>query len=519
MTFATNSSLKNAPSQKTRSDIVWLLWFVVLMGVTAVVGLAMYLFTASFSTISWLLYLIGIIVIIYEPRYGIYLIVFFSLAGDFVMMPWYPFNKNFSSNETLLFLHNAVIFSPLEFYLTLTFASWLGRAFMQRNLKFYKGDLFWPTLSFVTFVAFGLVYGIGTGGNLNTALWSARSIFYMPMLLILISNLFTKREHVSNLMWVAMIALCLEGFMGVYIYFVELGRDLSLVEDITEHSAAIHMNTLFVFTAAVWLYKGSWAKRFILPFMIPPVFLTYLATQRRAAFVALFIALAFMAVFLYQESRKVFFVIMPIVGIVGILYLGAFWNSSGAIGLPAQAIKSIIAEDDASEADRSSNVYRDLENINSNYTIHQRPLTGIGFGQPFYMLVTLPDISTFVWWEFITHNSIAWVWMKTGVGGFFTMMFLVGISITLGIRVLWRMPHDDMSAIAATAVLYIVMHFIYAYVDMSWNVQNMVYLGVMLGFVNRMEYIVDQPIPIKHKRWSWQPDPLPPSGLLPLFNE
>ena len=303
-----------------------------------------------------------------------------------------------------------------------------------------------------------------------------------------------------------MLALFFEGLIGTYVYFVVIGRDLSQVGEITEHSAAIHMNTLFVFTLAVWLYKGSWSKRLLLPLMALPVALTYLATQRRSAFIALFIALGLMALLLYRESRKVFFIIVPIVALIGVMYLAAFWNRSGALGLPAQAIKSVIAEDQASAKDQSSNIYRIIENINASYTIHLRPLTGVGFGQPFHFFVPLPDISSFIWWEYITHNSIAWIWMKTGVGGFFAVMFLVGTAVMTGVRVLWQMPRNDMSAIAATAVLYIIMHFIFAYVDMSWGVQNMIYMGVTLGLINRLEYLVNQPIPTQPKRWTWQPD-------------
>ena len=507
MTFAsTDIRLKSVPAKRLWATVTWAFWFLGVMGITAVIALFMLMFGASPAMIGWLIYLIGIIAILYEPRNGIYMIVFFALAGDAAMVPWYPFNKNFSSIESLFYLHNALIISPLEAYLALTVGSWLGRAVVQRQFKFYAGKLFIPVFVFLAFIVFGLAYGIGTGGNVNVALWESRPIFYMPVMFVLVSNLFTKRAHANYLMWAIMSALFVEGLIGTYVYFVVLGRDLSLVGEITEHSAAIHMNTLFVFAAAAWLYRGSWRKRLLLPLMALPVFLTYLATQRRAAFIALFIALGLMTLLLYRESRKVFFVIVPLVGLVGLLYLAVFWNRQGALGLPAQAIKSVVAEDQASAKDRSSNVYRDIENINASYTIHLRPLTGVGFGQPFHFLVPLPDISTFVWWEYITHNSVAWIWMKTGMGGFLALMFLVGTAVMTGIRVLWQMPRDDMSAIATTAVLYIIMHFIFAYVDMSWDVQNMTYMGIALGLINRLEYLVAQPIPPRPKRWPWQTD-------------
>ncbi|MCZ7672774.1 MAG: O-antigen ligase family protein [Chloroflexi bacterium] len=146
-----------------------------------------------------------------------------------------------------------------------------------------------------------------------------------------------------------------------------------------------------------------------MPLMVPVVALTYVATQRRAAFLTLVIALSLLAIILYKENRLAFWLIMPPLALMGILYIGAFWNNTGAIGMPAQAVKGFIAPDQASEANRGSDIYRILENFNSGYTIHARPLTGVGFGQKFYMAVQLPDISFFEFWEYITHNSIMWI--------------------------------------------------------------------------------------------------------------
>jgi hypothetical protein len=49
------------------------------------------------------------------------------------------------------------------------------------------------------------------------------------------------------------------------------------------------------------------------------------------------------------------------------------------------------------------------------------------------------------------------------------------------------------------------MHFIYAYVDISWEAQSMIYVGAMMGLLNSMERIVAGPIPHPRKNWSRQP--------------
>lgn len=470
-------------SQKLRGAVTWLLWFAAILGVTAVLGLFMVRRGPSIETAVWLLYLTGALLILYRPRYGLYIILFCTLVGDAFLMPWYPFTKNFSSPESLLYLHNALIINPLESYIVLTFVSWLGRGAMERKIRFYASEIFWPAVAFLAFVVLGLLYGIGTGGNLNIALWEARPLFYLVAMLVLASNLITERAHVSHLLWAAMAALLVEGLVGSSYFLVTLKGSLAGVDRITEHAAAVHMNTLFILVLAAWLYQASWVKRLALPLMVPAVALTYLATQRRAAFLTLGIALVLLAVALYYEKRRAFWAIVPPAAVIGLVYVVAFWNASGALALPAQAVKSIVAEDQASAADVSSNVYRLIENVNTGFTIHQRPLTGVGFGQKFYIVVSLPDISSFEWWEYLPHNSIIWIWLKMGVFGFVAMLYMVATAVTVGARTLRQMPRDELSVAALVATLYIIMHFIYAYVDISWDGQSMVYVGVMMGLL------------------------------------
>jgi O-antigen ligase len=517
---------RTASAQARRATRGGLAWLAVLVSMAGVVGLLL-LYSGSVTSsvrgpspavLAWVLYLLGAAAILAKPRCGVYLIVFLSLAGDGILVPWYPFCKNLSSPESLLYLNSALIFSPLETYLVLTLISWLGRGALRRKLPFFLGTLFWPVITFTCFVTFGLVYGLVTGGNANIGLWECRPIFYLPLMLILTSNLLENRAHVSNLLWAAVLALLLEGIAGNLYFFVTLEMDLGRVEAITEHSAAIHMNTLFVLVIAAWLYKASPAKRLVLPLLVPSVGLTYLATQRRAGFLSLAIALVLIAFVLYRVNRRAFWLIAPPLALFGLAYLAAFWNSAGAIGLPARAVRSVFVED-TSSGDYSSNLYRVIENINTSFTIHAAPLTGVGFGKQFFIVASMPDISFFAWWQYITHNSILWIWVKTGIGGFLSMTMLIGIAIAVGVRALWRMPRGDLSAAALTASLYLVMHFVYAYVDMSWDSQSMVYMGAMMGLLNCLERLVARPVEPPRKRWHWQPEPPPTHGLEPVPGE
>lgn len=501
----------SAANRIRRSNHVLWAWFILLTAVAGYGGVQMLSSGPDPALIVWFLYLLGAVAILFRPRYGLYLLLALGLAGDSHLMPGFPFVKNFSSRESLLFLHDDLIVNPLETYLFLTLIAWLIHETMQRKLRVYRSAMFWPALLFLGFVVAGLVYGIGTGGSLNIALWEARPIFYLITMLILTSNLLEKPQHVSHLVWAAMVGLLFESLYGTYEFFFVLNGTLAGVEAITEHAAAIHMNSFIILALAVWLEKSSAVKRLLLPLGLPFILLAYLATQRRAAFLSLGIALVLLAIYLYRERRQLFWIIVPPAAVVGLAYVLVFWNASGALGIPAQAVKSIVAPEQANAADVSSNVYRLVENINTSFTIHQEPLTGVGFGQKFHILIPLPDISVFEWWEYLPHNSIIWIWLKAGVGGFIAMLIFVGAAVMTGARAIFAMPSGkdaqgdleaiaDLHAIALTATLYIVMHFIYAYVDISWDTQSMIYVGAMIGIVSCLERIggLNRPLTADH---------------------
>ncbi len=492
--------------QNRRAAFAEALWFTSLMALTVVTALFMLVVAPIPIPVGGVAFLAVVALIFAQPRLGLYMALFFGLLGDARLMPWYPFVKNLSSPESILYINGALIFSPLELFLVITLAAWLIRGLVVRDVEFYQGPLFWPSLAFAFFLTTGVLYGQIKGGNLNIGLWEVRPMYYLPLTMILVSNLIDTRRHVMQMIWLIMIALVVEGLIGTYYYFGVLGTDLTGVERITEHSAAVHMNTFFVFMLASFLFGAMPFRRHLLPALMLPIIITYLATQRRAAFIGLGVALVLLAVLLYFENRSRFWIIAPIGLIILTTYTLAYWNSSGALGLPAQAVKSIVAPNE-SGADYSSNLYRIIENVNTSFTIHQVPLTGVGFGKKFFIVVPMPDISFFIWWEYIVHNSIFWVWVKTGVLGFMTMLFFIGFSISTGVRAICDATDPALKAVAATATIYLAMHFLYAYVDMSWDAQSMLYVGAMAGLVNGFGRInannsVDKPVPGSRFRQS-----------------
>ena len=263
--FTARLNPSSVMGQSRRARLIWLVWFLGILGMTGVLAFLLLYSGPKLPIIAWLIFGLGIGAILYRPHFGVYLALIFSLMGDGILIPWYPFVKNFSSAESIFFIHNSLIISPLEVYLLVTLVSWLGRAAMERKFKFYTGPLFWPAMLFTGFIIFGLAYGLSRGGIVNVALWEARAIFYLPVMLVLVSNLITTRQRVNILLWVAMLAILFVGIYGTIDYFTNL-KDASVnVDWLIEHATAVRMNSLFIFVIAVWMYKASPNKRYILP--------------------------------------------------------------------------------------------------------------------------------------------------------------------------------------------------------------------------------------------------------------
>jgi O-antigen ligase len=213
----------------------------------------------------------------------------------------------------------------------------------------------------------------------------------------------------------------------------------------------------------------------------------FLLSQRRAAMVALFAGGAILLMVLFHRRRAKFWSIAPIVVIITIGYLGATWNADGAIGLPASAVKSVFFSSQLDAADQQSNLYRDLEKINVWYTIRSSPILGIGFGQPFTIIAPMPSISSFVFWQYLPHNSMLWLWIKTGIFGFVTVMFTFGRSILMGGRSVLRAQTPSDVAVVLVGVGYVIMFTIFAYVDIAFTARPAVFLALSLAICGDFE--------------------------------
>jgi hypothetical protein len=460
----------------------WRAYALCLLGALVVAALAAQTAPGPFA-LALVSFFMVLAIALLRPALGLYVVIFLAVLGDPQTASWYPFTKNFSSTESILYVNDRLILNPLEVSLGALLVGWLLQMMSTRRFTIRRGVLFRPLAVFVGFMAFGLMIGLTRGGNSNAAFWECRAIAYLPVVYILLMNLFERRQQYVRLYWLIMTAILINSVIALM-----FERTLSIpekegLESLVAHGATLPMNAMVVLVGASWLlHVRSAAYRLLLPLMAVPVVVVYLMSQRRAAIVALIAGLIILGLLLFWTRRRLFWKVAPVILLLGTVYTAAFWHDESSLaGFPAQAVKSVVAPDDVSERNQSSDLYRIVEKQDVLATIRSSPIIGIGFGVPFLRPYPLPSINPFLLEPYMPHNSILWVWMKAGIGGFLAMLYLFGRSMRAGARAVLRAGGRGYGAITLTSTAFVVMYAVFAYVDIAWDAQNVVLLGVAMA--------------------------------------
>ncbi len=457
----------------------WFGMYATLMTFAVVIAGIAYVSAPKPFSVAMVILVLASLASFLRPTIGVYTIVSMTLIGDIVTTTWWPFTKNLSSRESILYLTDSVSINPLEILLFITTVSWLLQRLVDPTWRLRRGALFWPLMIFLGFVLVGIFRGKFLGaGDTRIALFESRPLLYLPLVYVLITNLLTTRRQYRILLLLAFSAIAIQSVFALSYYNGLSDEKREVLESLSEHSATIHMNALFMFFLAILLLKCRKELRWFVAALIPTVAWAYFLSQRRAAMIALFVGLALLAVVLFYRRRRVFWFFAPISAILTIGYLGATWNAGGAVGLPAQAVKTVLFPNQLSAVDRSSDLYRKIEAYDLWFTIQQNKVLGVGFGQKFLHPAPLPDISFFEFWEYIPHNSVLWIWLKMGFLGFVATLFLFGRAMQIGAASLLKVRTPEHVAIVFVGVAYVVMFLVFAYVDIAWDVRSTVFLAV-----------------------------------------
>ena len=386
--------------------------------------------------------------------------------------------------------------SPAELLMVLTLAAVVRRRLAAHQKPLEVGPLFGVIGLFTLMGLFGIVYGIGTGGNLQQSAWEFRPQVYMLITYLLAVNLVRDRSQLNRILWIFLIGLVFKSFVGLWRYAITLGGDLDKIREFTtENSVLAHEESFFfalflIFALLLYLFRAHRAQLMFTLIFALPVILAFLLNERRAGFVVLAVGLivvGFMAYALLQRMRRPLLILLLIALVCLPPYVVALGKSNNLVAQPARSVMSMIQP---GERDASSNDYRQLEGENLKWNISASPVLGTGYGHSieFFENLSVHTISgSFAFLDLIPHNTVLWVWMRLGYLGFVIFWFMIGRIIIEGAMVARKLEDPYLRVISIFAVVSLIGWVFQGAMDMGLvDFRANILIGVLVGMICRL---------------------------------
>lgn len=448
-----------------------------------------------FATVAIILSVLILIITIYRVDWGFILFIGMVLLFDQFPPRGYGitiFGTEYFENLKSLPLFKGIepaVLNPLEIQLILVFIVWFILIILRKNVTFSPIQAWFPAILFWSWLTLSAIYGMGTGGDFLPALWELRALFYMGIIYFFIPQIIQNRKQVKLLIWVCIGAISFKAVQGL-IRILRLGFNFGNRTELTNHEDPLFFVSLFVFLFGLVLFKSNDRQKKLLWWLLFPLLFVFIMSQRRATYAALFFSLIAFITLLPQILRvRLFNKLLPAI-IIGIFYLAIFWNSESSIALPAQLVKSSFSSDQETAGDRYySNLYRDFENYNLAQTVKRSPVIGIGFGNKYDQPIALPRIP-FSLRDYIPHNEIYWLMVKTGVIGFFFFWLFVNSYVFKATKLYIQINDPYLKALCAVGIIALVGQIVVSFVDLQLTFyRNMVYLGMIMGLLPTIELL------------------------------
>ena len=450
-----------------------------------------------------------VFVTLYRLDWGFNLFVFMVFFFDqysyaafrgFTADVGYFFNMNLI---TYLPKIDQAVMNPMELHLFFIFMVWLFLLAVRSSNMIHPVPLKYLALVFFSVIVGAIVYGLSRGGDLVVSIWETRAFFYFCIMIFLVPQIIQTRRQLVNLLWACIAGISFKAFQGGFRYaangFSFGSWPNHIYETFTNHEDPVFFITLFMLLIGLLAFKSKSPQKKALLWLTFPLIIGFIAAQRRATY-ASFIAtvIAFIIILPSEYRRKVgkfAFVGALLFGI----YLAVFWNSySRAAGVARQFRSTILDEPGVrGQKDVESTEYRKAENYNLAYTFKDFPLIGVGFGMP-YERPLKPWGGVFPLSDYLPHNQILWVFVKTGLVGAFIFWFFFNSAVFYAGYVFVRLRDPYLKAICAVCVVAAINQFVVSFVDMqlAWY-RNMIYLGILIALVPVLQRLDQEQLPAK----------------------
>ena len=436
-----------------------------------------------------------ILITFYRVDWGFYIFISMVLLFDQFHIPGrdpitykIEYFKNLKQISYIPHL-SAGVMNPIELQLVLMLLAWFVAISVRKRTRIQHVGVWGLGLIFFIMLIASFVHGLSTGGDFLPALWELRALFYFGFLFFFVPQIIQTKEQVKNLMWIFIIFISFKALQGA-VRLIAQGLSFDGFETLTNHEDAVFITLLFIFLLGLIVIGGNRKQRNVLFALFTILALGFYAGQRRAAYAGMFISLAAFVLLINKHERKILFKAAFPFLIFIILYSAAFWNSNSKLASPVKLIKSGIMLNKKEDGERYlSNLYRVFERYDLAYTSRGSLIEGLGFGKKYKLVIPLPDIP-FPLRDYIPHDEILWVFVKTGALGFFIFWFFFDSLIIKGSFLCKKMKDPYLRVIGMIIVIAIINQMVVSYYDLQLTYyRNMVVLGTLCGLLPSLELI------------------------------
>lgn len=472
--------------------IFWLaLFFLALFGVGLILTAGDVLFVAfiCYMTLVFVLSFIRIDLSLYLFMASVMFLDQYPIPN----FPSYTEKLNFFSNlkeiDYIPYFHTGM-FSPAEMHLAFLTISLLLYSILKLNIRFKPIPAPLPYVGFFGVMMFAMAFGISRGGDFLVSLWEVRALFYLALIVILVSQIISTKEQIKNLVWIFIAGSAFKAFQGV-LRFIEMGFTTGGFEVLTNHEDAVFIVTILLLLIGFIIYGVRNGQRKLIMLLMPVILLGFYVAQRRASYASLIVSIAVLLVILDSRRRVTFLKYFIPVAIGLFIYGAVFWNSNSTIARPVQLIKSGVEKPDleTNAADYYSNLYREIENYNLAQTVVNNPVLGVGFGNVYEQPIPLVNIR-FPLMDYIPHNQILWVFVKMGAVGFFAFWFYFNSVAAKANQLFHRLEDPYLKAVMMMITLSVINQMVVSFFDLQLTYyRNMLYLGCLIGMIPAIEHV------------------------------
>ena len=374
-----------------------------------------------------------------------------------------------------------VAVNPAEILIATVAGTWVLKAVAEGDFSLPRSHVAAGVGLMLLAVLAGEAHGLASGSNVTASLWELRPWLYLACMYVVAAQLIKTPRLVLGVLWTLVIATGLKGLEGTIRWFGS-SHITSPPEQILGHEEALFMGLFILLTASLWLFRIKGRLRQVATALLPLVVFANLANSRRTAYVILGAGVAILiAVAWAREPRRRWMTGGIAVALMAAmaLYLPVFWNRSGLMAQPANAIRSAV---DPTKRDASSDLYRVIENANLSIDIRAETPLGTGFGKQIATPIHLVDISNidpFIVYE--PHNTILYIWLRLGFPGAIAFWWLIGAATIAACR-LARFPDPLIALVGTFAVVAISAYLIEGWFDQGLvGLRIAIVLGAVLG--------------------------------------